>query len=93
VALVGRGKVFARVAACKAIVGRNRSRTDATAGRFTHSEVARFVDDAVDRFERAIPDLPGEPTIGARQNVMLAALTLSGKPPVDDRLMRLIRGA
>jgi hypothetical protein len=77
VALVGRGKPFARVAACRAIVGRSRSRTDATAGRFTHQEVTRFVDDAFDRFERGIPDLRGEPTIGARQNIMLAALTLS----------------
>ena len=75
--LVRRGKAFARVAARRAIVGRNRSRTDPTAGRFTHGEVACFVNDAFDRFERQVPRLPGEPTIGARQNVMLAALTLS----------------
>ena len=29
------------------------------------------------RFERRVSDLPGEPTLGSRQNVMLAALTLS----------------
>jgi L-2-amino-thiazoline-4-carboxylic acid hydrolase len=77
VMLVRRGKAFARVAARRAIVGRNRSRTDPTAGRFTHGEVACFINDAFDRFERQVPGLPGESTIGARQNVMLAALTLS----------------
>jgi|SRR5665213_1991029 len=75
--LLRRGKVFARVAAGRAIVGRNRSRTDQTAGRFTPREVACFVNDAFDRFEHRVPGLPGEPTLGARQNVMLAALTLS----------------
>lgn len=77
VMLVHHGKAFARVAAGRAIVGRNRSRTDPTAGRFTRREVARFVNDAFDRFERQVPGLPGEPTVGSRQNVMLAALTLS----------------
>ena len=77
VMLVRHGKAFARVAAGRAIVGRNRSRTDPTAGRFTRREVARFVNEAFDRFERQAPGVPGEPTIGARQNVMLAALTLS----------------
>ena len=41
---VRRGKPFARVAASRAIVGRNRSRTDPTAGRFTHREVAGLID-------------------------------------------------
>jgi hypothetical protein len=58
-------------------VGRNRSRVDPTAGRFTHCDVVRFLDDAFERFEREVPGLPGEPTVGSRQNVMLAALTLS----------------
>jgi hypothetical protein len=75
--LVRRGKPFGRVAASRAIVGRSRSRTDPTAGRFTRCEVAGFVNDAFDRFERQVPGLPGEPTLGSRQNVMLAALTLS----------------
>jgi hypothetical protein len=73
-ALVRSGKPFGRVAASRAIVGRNRSRTDPTAGRFTHRDVVGFLNDA---FEREIPDLPDEPTLGSRQNVMLAALTLS----------------
>jgi L-2-amino-thiazoline-4-carboxylic acid hydrolase len=75
--LLRRGKPFGRVAAGRAIVGRNRSRTDPTAGRFTHGEVAGFIDDAFERFERQVPTLPDEPTAGSRQNVMLAALTLS----------------
>jgi hypothetical protein len=76
-ALVRRSKPFARVAASRAIVGRSRSRTDPTAGRFTHREVAGLIDHAFERFEREVPGLPGEPTVGSRQNVMLAALTLS----------------
>jgi hypothetical protein len=58
-------------------LGRSRSRTDPAAGRFTRREVAGFVNDAFDRFKRQVPGLPGEPTLGSRQNVMLAALTLS----------------
>jgi hypothetical protein len=75
--LVRLGAPFARIAASKAIAGRNRARTDPTAGRFTQREVAGIVRDTFDRFERHVPGLPGEPTIGSRQNVMLAALTLS----------------
>ena len=75
--LLRRGKPFGRVAASRAIVGRNRSRSDPTAGRFTHRDAAGFIDDAFERFEREVPGLPGEPTLGSRQNVMLAALTLS----------------
>jgi len=71
------GKPFARVAAARAVTGRNRSRSDPTAGRFTRREVMGFLDAAFDRFQRSVPDLAGEPTIGSRQNVMLAALTLS----------------
>lgn len=74
---VRRGKPFGRVAASRAIVGRNRSRTDPTTGRFTHREVAGFIDQTFERFEREVPGFPGEPTLGSRQNVMLAALTLS----------------
>lgn len=58
-------------------MGRNRSRADPTAGRFTHRDVSGFLDDAFERFEQEIPGLPREPTLGSRQNVMLAALTLS----------------
>lgn len=64
-------------AARRAIAGRSRSRSDPTAGRFTSSQVNEIVGDAFSRFERHVPDLPSEPTLGSRQNVMLAALTLS----------------
>jgi hypothetical protein len=59
------------------MVGRSRSRVDPTAGRFTRPEVSAFVRDAFVGFERQVPGLPSEPTVGSRQNVMLAALTLS----------------
>lgn len=75
--LVRHGEPLARMAASRAIVGRNRSRTDPRAGRFTRHDVDVVVRDAFDRFERLIPDLPGEPTVSSRQNVVLAALTLS----------------
>jgi hypothetical protein len=51
------GKPFARVAASRAIVGRNRSRTDPTAGRFTHPEIASLVNDAFARFEHQSSEL------------------------------------
>jgi hypothetical protein len=37
----------------------------------------RIVNHGFERFERQVPDLPSEPTLGSRQNVLLAALTLS----------------
>ena len=76
-ALVRRAEPLASFAANRALVGRNRSRTDPTAGRFTRGEVSGLVNDAFDRFESHHLDLPSEPTVGSRQNVMLAALTLS----------------
>jgi hypothetical protein len=59
------------------MVGRNRSRTDPAAGRFSRSEIRRIVAAAFLIFDKHVPDLPSEPTVGSRQNVMLAALTLS----------------
>jgi len=61
----------------RALVGRNRSRGDDTAGRFTRAEAIALVDAAFSRLESRVPDLPSEPTLGSRQNVMLASLTLS----------------
>jgi L-2-amino-thiazoline-4-carboxylic acid hydrolase len=77
VAVVRAMKPVVRPVACRAIVGRNRSRTDPTAGRFTRSQVSRIVNRGFERFEHQVPDLPSEPTLGSRQNVLLAALTLS----------------
>jgi len=74
---VRHGKPFARNAASRAMVGRNRSRTDPTAGRFTQRDVVGFASHAFDRFKCQVPGLPGEPTVASRQNVMPAALTLS----------------
>jgi hypothetical protein len=77
VATVGALKPVVRRVACRAIAGRNRSRTDPTAGRFTRSQVSRIVNHGFERFEHQTSDLPSEPTLGSRQNVLLAALTLS----------------
>jgi hypothetical protein len=73
---VSAGKPVACVAARRAMQGRNRSRTDPSTGRFTRAQIARIVDVAFERFELKVPDFPSEPTVGSRQNVMLAALTL-----------------
>ncbi len=77
VAALRAGKPFVRRVGCRAIAGRNRSRNDPTAGRFTPSQISRIVNRGFERFERHVADLPGEPTLGSRQNVLLAALTLS----------------
>jgi L-2-amino-thiazoline-4-carboxylic acid hydrolase len=76
-AAVRAGRPLVRGVARRAITGRNRSRSDPTAGRFTRSQVSRIVNEGFTRFEREVPDLPCEPTLGSRQNVLLAALTLS----------------
>jgi hypothetical protein len=76
-AAVRAGKPFVRGVARRAIAGRNRSRSDPTAGRFTRSQISRIVNRGFEHFERRVPDLPSEPTLGSRQNVLLASLTLS----------------
>jgi ubiquinone biosynthesis protein len=68
---------WVRWAARAAITGRNRSRTEATAGRFTRGDVDRLVAAAWANFDRRVPGLPRESTVGARQNLILACLTLS----------------
>jgi L-2-amino-thiazoline-4-carboxylic acid hydrolase len=68
---------WVRWAARSAITGRNRSRSDPAAGRFTRADVDRLLAAAWAEFDRRAPDLPREPTRGSRQNVMLACLTLS----------------
>ncbi len=76
-AAVRAGKPFVRRVAVRAMAGRNRSRSDPTVGRFTSSQISQIVNEAYSRFARQVPDLPSEPTLGSRQNVLLAALTLS----------------
>lgn len=70
-------KPWTRWAADSALVGRNRSRSEPTAGRFTRVDVARLLDSAWAIFDRRCRDLRCEPTVGSRQNVLLACLTLS----------------
>ncbi|MDQ6804904.1 MAG: L-2-amino-thiazoline-4-carboxylic acid hydrolase [Actinomycetota bacterium] len=77
VAAVRAGKPIVKGVARRGLAGRGRSRSDPTAGRFTPSQISRIVNEAFTRFEQQVPDLPSEPTLGSRQNVMLAALTLS----------------
>ena len=70
-------KPWVRWAARSAIAGRNRSRSDPTAGRFTRDDVDRLLAAAWANFDRLSPHLPRESTLGSRQNVILACLTLS----------------
>ena len=66
-----------RRAAQRAIIGRNRDRSQPDRGRFTGPEVNRFVNLAWNKYQGVIPTLPSEPTRGSRMNVQLAALTIS----------------
>ena len=68
---------WVRWAARSAITGRNRSRDDSAAGRFTRKDVDRLLRAAWANFDRLSPQLPREATLGSRQNVVLACLTLS----------------
>jgi hypothetical protein len=70
-------KPWALWAARAAVVGRSKSPTDPSAGRFTSRDVRRLLRTAWSNFDRLAPDLPHEPTLGSRQNVVLACLTLS----------------
>jgi hypothetical protein len=76
-AVLRRSAPVARAAARRAMVGRNRSRPNPGAGRFTRSDVAQIVQATYSKFDLHSKDLPYEPTFGSRQNVALAALTLS----------------
>lgn len=75
---------FVLVAARGALVGRNRSRSDPTVGRFTQVQVNELVGATYEKFMRRVPELPSEPTVGSRQNVTLAALTLSFLDALED---------
>lgn len=70
-------KPWVRWAARSALTGRNRSRSDPAAGRLTRADVDRMLARAWSDWERLAPQLPHEPTLGSRQNVLLACLTLS----------------
>lgn len=70
-------KPWAGWAARSAITGRNRSRHDPALGRFTPADVQRLLRAAWATFDRLALGLPTEPTLGSRQNVALACLTLA----------------
>ena len=71
------GKPIIRWAARRAIVGRNRSALEPQKGRFTTVEVNRILDQSWLDFDTLLPDLSREPTVGARLNLRLAALTVA----------------
>jgi hypothetical protein len=64
---------YGRRVASRAITGRNRSRTDPTVGRFTRSQINRIVNAGFEGFARQVSGLRSEPTLGSRQNVLLAS--------------------
>ncbi len=70
-------KPWVRWAARSALTGRNRSRSDPAAGRFTRKDIDKLLDAAWAHFARLAPRLPSEPTLGSRQSVTLACLTFS----------------
>jgi hypothetical protein len=64
-------------AARGALLGRSRSPADPTAGRFTRRDVDDLVRVAFAGLAEQRARLPEEPTLGSRQNVVFAALTLA----------------
>lgn len=64
-------------AACRALVGRYRCRGQFERGRFTRRDVIRILDHTWLTYARLSSDLPREPTLGSRLNVMLGCLTVS----------------
>jgi ubiquinone biosynthesis protein len=76
-ALLALLRPWVRSAARSAIAGRSRSRADSTAGRFTRKDVDQLLRAAWANFNRLSPRLQREPTLGSRQSMMLACLTLS----------------
>ncbi|HEX6228693.1 MAG TPA: L-2-amino-thiazoline-4-carboxylic acid hydrolase [Solirubrobacterales bacterium] len=75
--LIAAGKPLLRRTVRHALVGRSRSKSDATAGRFTRADADRLLDETWERFLGLARTRPREPTLGARQNVLLAALTVA----------------
>jgi hypothetical protein len=61
----------------RTLVGRARRKAEPEAGRFTRADADRLLEDTWDRFTERARQRPREPTLGARQNVLLAALTLA----------------
>ena len=59
------------------LVGRARDTGQPEAGRFTRADADRLLEQTWKRFAELAPGRPREPTRGARQNVLLAALTLA----------------
>lgn len=70
-------KPWVRWVARSTIAGRNRSRTDPTECRFARQDVDQLLRAAWADFDQLAPGLPREPTVGSRQNVLLACLTMS----------------
>ena len=59
------------------LTGRGRRRSDRAAGRFTRGDIDQLVRGAWAKGADQRAALPEEPTLGSRQNVVLAALTLA----------------
>ena len=64
-------------AAEESIVGRERIRGQANAGRFTKQDVDAIMKRSWKNYDLLPPTDPWEPTVGARVNVALSALTVS----------------
>ncbi len=65
-------------AARRALSGRTRSAQRPEAGRFSRSDVNRVLGRLWRIYDEISPDIPREPTLGARMNVRLAAATVAG---------------
>jgi ubiquinone biosynthesis protein len=59
------------------LVGRSRERENPAAGRFTRAESDRLLEETWVHFAALAGTRPHQPTLGARQNILLAALTVA----------------
>ena len=75
--LIATAKPVLRPTIRHALVGRARTRGNVRAGRFTRADADRLLDETWERFVALARTRPREPTLGARQNVVLACLTVA----------------
>lgn len=61
----------------RAIADRNRDPHDLPRGKFSRSDTRRILRNAWGNYDTLAPDIPDEPTLGAKNNVRFACMALS----------------
>lgn len=63
--------------AYRALADRNRDPHDLTKGKFSREGTRRILRKTWQNYDRLVPDIPDEPTLGAKHNVRFACMALS----------------